>query len=62
MVAMGIRENPKWAIRIVVKFVETHEVPLPGAPTFEVLYHRQVNLYDRVSDSDGWHERHEDVY
>jgi hypothetical protein len=37
----------------LVKFVETHDVPLPGMPTVEVLYHRTVDLY-RSCVGLGW--------
>jgi hypothetical protein len=29
----------------LVKFIETHDVPLPGAPTVRVLYRRTKKLY-----------------
>jgi hypothetical protein len=37
----------------LVKFVETHDVPLPGAPTVGVLYRRIVNFY-RSCVGHGW--------
>jgi hypothetical protein len=37
MVAPGVNETPRPSIRIVVKFSETHDMPLPGVPTVGVL-------------------------
>jgi hypothetical protein len=36
----GVSVTPRLSIRSD-EFVETHDVPLPGAPTVGVLYHRQ---------------------
>jgi hypothetical protein len=38
MVSPGVRETPRPSTRIVVKFGETHDVPLPDVQTVRVLY------------------------
>jgi hypothetical protein len=46
-VVPGVSVTPRSSIRSA-EFVETHDVPLPGAPTVGVLYRRQQIFVDRA--------------